>query len=131
MLISNSTFLLLTILEDIRFVVKPTSKDNITKGSSFSLFCAVKSSRQVQYKWRFNGEDLKYDDNHIWYEENRLLIQNANVSIKDVKGLMTEDGGIYIIGPIDCENIDFKIILFPVFIKILAAFLKRLSKTYM
>lgn len=95
MLISNSTFPLLTILEDIKFVVKPTSKDNITKGSSFSLSCGVKSSRQVKYKWQFNGQDLKYDDNYIWYEgENRLLIKNANVSFK---GCLVIGGDCHII----------------------------------
>jgi hypothetical protein len=82
MFISNSTFLLLTILEDIKFVIKPTSNHNITKGSSFSLYCKVESSRQVKYKWRLNGRDLKYDDNHNWFESvNRLLIQNVNVGI--------------------------------------------------
>jgi hypothetical protein len=82
MLISNSTFLFLTILEEIRFVTKPTTNHNVTKGSSLSLFCKVDASRQVQYKWKLNGRDLKFDDNHIWSERlNRLLIRNVKVSI--------------------------------------------------
>ena len=81
MLINNSTFLLLTILEDIRFVRKPTTNYNVTKGTSFSLYCKVEASRQVQYKWRLNGRDLKFDDNHIWSESvNRLLIRSVKVS---------------------------------------------------
>ena len=81
MLINNSTFLLLAILEDIRFVRKPTTNYNVTKGTAFSLYCKVEASRQVQYKWRLNGRDLKFDDNHIWSESvNRLLIRNVKVS---------------------------------------------------
>ena len=82
MLINNATFLFITILEDISFIVNPSSNYSVNKGSSFSLLCKVKSSQEVQYKWRLNDQDLKYDDNHNWDEStNQLLIHNARVSV--------------------------------------------------
>lgn len=65
------------------FKTRPKDELDVTKGKPFSLFCEADSEPplKILYKWRFQGQDMKYDEQHVWVAGNKtLLVLDSKVS---------------------------------------------------
>ena len=86
------------VIGDIKFIKSPTDH-NIAPTKAITLFCEAKSEQNivVQYKWRFDNNELKYGVKVIWaLDSHTLLIRDAEASILIEAVFLQWVGGVYI-----------------------------------